>query len=70
MNKKSKVQEFVERWGQTTEEICSNLGYDAESSDDLLMVDYFYDVADNVWLPKVSSLYSKAEQKISDDLRN
>ncbi len=67
---KSQVEKFVEDWGQTQEEICSNLGYDIEESDDLLMIDYFYDVLDNVWLPKISSLYSKKEQKISDQLRN
>jgi hypothetical protein len=67
---KSQVEKFVEDWGQTQEEICSNLGYDIEESDDLLIIDYFYDVLDNVWLPKISSLYSKKEQKISDQLRN
>jgi hypothetical protein len=66
----SEVEKFVKDWGQTTEEICSCLGYDIEDSDDLLMVDYFYDVLDNLWLPKISSLYSKREQKIADDLRN
>ncbi len=67
---KSKVEKFVEDWGQTTEEICSNLGYDTEDSDDLLMIDYFWDALDEVWLPKQSSLYSKQEQKIADNLRN
>ena len=66
---KSKVEKFVEKWGQTTEEICTNLGYDLEDSDDLLMVDYFYDSLSNVWLPKTSSLYTKQEQKIADELR-
>lgn len=41
-----------------------------EDSDDLLMVDYFWDALDEVWLPKHSSLYSKQEQKIADNLRN
>ena len=65
----SKVEQFVKKWGQTTEEICTNLGYDLEDSDDLLMVDYFYDRLSNVWLPKISSLYTKQEQKIADQLR-
>jgi hypothetical protein len=67
---KSKVEKFVEDWGQTTEEICANLGYDVEDSDDLLMVDYFWDALGEVWLPKQSSLFSKQEQKIADNLRN
>lgn len=65
----SKVEQFIEKWGQTTEEICTKLGYDLEGSDDLLMVDYFYDGVSNVWLPKTSSLYTKQEQKIADELR-
>ena len=67
---KSQVEKFIEDWGQTTEEICANLGYDAEDSDDLLMVDYFFDGLSKVWLPKISSLYSKKEQKIADELSN
>jgi hypothetical protein len=66
----SEVEKFIENWGQTTEEICANLGYDLEDSDDLLLVDYFYDVLSNVWLPKQSVLYSKREQKIANDLTN
>jgi hypothetical protein len=65
----SEVEKFIEDWGQTTEEICTNLDYDLEDSDDLLMIDYFYDALSNVWLPKQSSLYSKREQKIADQLR-
>ena len=66
----SKVEKFIAEWGQTTEEICANLGYDLEDSDDLLMVDYFYDNLEEVWLPKTSSLYTKKEQKIADELRS
>ena len=65
----SKVEQFVKKWGQTTEEICTNLGYDLEDSDDLLMEDYFYDDISNVWLPITSSLYTEQEQKIADQLR-
>ena len=66
----NKVEKFIEDWGQTTEEICTNLGYDLEDSDDLLMVDYFYNSSSDVWIPKSSSLYSKAEQDIADKLKN
>ena len=60
----SNVEKFVEKWGQSHEEICTNLGYDLEDSDDLLMVDYFFDALSQVWIPKISSLYTKKEQKI------
>jgi hypothetical protein len=63
------VEKFVEDWGQTHEEICSNLGYDSETSDDLLMEDYFFDDLSQVWIPKISSLYTEEEQKIADELR-
>ena len=66
----SKIEKFVEDWGQTHEEICSNLGYNTETSDDLLMLDYFFDALSEVWIPKISSLYTKEEQKIADELRN
>jgi hypothetical protein len=65
----SNVEKFVEKWGQSHEEICTNLGYDLEDSDDLLMVDYFFDALSQVWIPKISSLYTKEEQKIADELR-
>ena len=64
------VEEFIENWGQTTEEICANLDYDLEDSDDLIMLDYYYDVLADVWYPKKSSLYTKKEQKIADNLNN
>ncbi len=65
---KNEIKEFIENWGQTTEEICANLGYDTEDSDDLLTIDYFYDSLYNVWLPKSNSMYSKDEQEIADKL--
>ena len=66
----TEVERFIADWGQTTEEICTNLGYDLEDSDDLLMIDYFYDSLEEVWLPKISSLYTKKEQKIADELNS
>jgi hypothetical protein len=66
----SEVGKFIEKWGQTTEEICTNLDYDLEDSDDLLMIDYFYDSLSNVWLPKQNSFYNKREQKIANQLRS
>lgn len=66
---KSKVEKFIEDWGQTHEEVCANLGYDENTSDDVIMLDYFWDALSEVWLPISSSLYSKQEQKIANELR-
>jgi hypothetical protein len=66
----SDVEKFIKKWGQTHEEICANLGYDSKTSDDLLVVDYFFDALDEVWIPKTNSLYTKEEQKIANELRN
>lgn len=64
------VEKFIAKWGQSQEEICFCLGYEVNESDDLLMIDYFFDLLDNVWVPKTSSLYSKEEQKIANELRS
>lgn len=63
MNEKN----FLDNWGQSTEEICTNLNYDSETSDDLLIIDYFY--YNDLWIPKLSSLYSNEEQNFADSLR-
>jgi hypothetical protein len=34
------------------------------------MLDYFFDALSEVWIPKISSLYTEEEQKIADELRN
>ena len=64
------MKEFIKNWGQTHEEICSNLGYDEDDSDDLLMVDYFFHEKSQVWFPKCSSLYTPEEQKFANNLQN
>lgn len=64
------INAFIDKWGQTTEEICSNLGYDEETSDDLLMVDYFFHEDSNQWIPISSSLYSEEEEFTATFLKN
>jgi|WetSurSiteA1Bulk_404760.scaffolds.fasta_scaffold283933_2 hypothetical protein len=63
------IEDFKKEWGQTHEEICFNLGYDTEDSDDLLMDDYFFYSYTNQWYPKCSSFYTETEQEIADFLR-
>jgi len=67
---KKEIDKWKEDWGQTHEEICSNLGYDEEDSDDLLMDDYFWDQEDEKWYNKHSSTMTEEEEKIADFLRN
>lgn len=63
------IVDFVDEWGQYTDEVCAELGYDEKDSDDLLMVDYFYDMESKKWIPKCASGYSEREQAIADYLR-
>ena len=63
------VDDFIDEWGQTHDEICANLGYDVDGSDDLLMVDYFWDDHNKRWYPTISSLYTKRDQVIADYMR-
>jgi len=65
-----KIEKWKEDWGQTHEEICSNLGYDEEGSDDLLMDDYFWLQEDEKWYNKHSSTMTDEEEEITDFLRN
>jgi len=62
-------EDFIDEWGQYTDEVCAELGYDEKTSDDLLMVDYFFHAESKKWIPKISSLYSEREQAIADYLK-
>lgn len=61
--------DFIDKWGQYTDEVCAELGYDEEGSDDLLMVDFFYHEESRKWIPKCNSQYTPREQSIADYLR-
>jgi hypothetical protein len=62
------IEKFKEDWGQSDEEIKSELEYDNDS-DDLLNLDYFWDNESKLWFPKTSTLYSETEQKFADKIR-
>lgn len=64
------MENFINEWGQSHEEICANLGYDEETSDDLLVDDYFFHEESQQWFPKHSSMYSAEEQAFADELKN
>jgi len=62
-------EDFIDTWGQYTDEVCAELGYEEDSCDDLLEVDYFYYERSRKWIPKCSSMYSEREQAIADYLK-
>jgi hypothetical protein len=62
-------EDFIDEWGQYTDEVCAELGYDENGSDDLLMVDFFYHEESRKWIPKCNSQYTEREQAIADYLR-
>lgn len=62
-------EDFIDEWGQYTDEVCAELGYDEDTCDDLLEVDFFYHEESRKWIPKNSSMYSERQQAIADYLR-
>ena len=64
------MEEFVNNWGQSHNNISFNLELDPADCDDILMLDYFYNDSYKVWIPKNSSLYSNEERRIVNELRN
>jgi hypothetical protein len=65
------VSQFLDNWGQTHEEICSELGYDEEDSDDLIMGDdYFWYEEKELWCNKDASGFEGKDQMIADYLRH
>lgn len=65
------VSQFLDNWGQTHEEICSELGYDEEDSDDLIMGDdYFWYEEKELWCNKGASGFEGKDQMIADYLRH
>jgi len=62
-------EDFIDEWGQYTDEVCAALGYEEDSCDDLLEVDFFYYERSRKWIPKCSSMYTEREQAIADYLK-
>ena len=62
------VEKFTLEWGQSHRQICDALGYDPETSDDLLVDDYFWMPIEEIWCPKIYTVDEKA-QLVADYLR-
>jgi len=67
--REKEIKKFIKDWGQSHSEITAELGYPEEESDDLLMVDYFWNDETQKWFPKSSSLYTGKEQEIAEIIR-
>jgi hypothetical protein len=66
----NELKKFIDDWGQTHEEICSCLGYDEDSADDLLRDDYFWYEEKQIWCNKDASGFEGKDELISKYLRN
>lgn len=64
------MKNFIKKWGQSHEEICTNLELDPNTSDDILMLDFFFIEKYSVWLPKNNTFYTDKEQTQADKLKN
>ena len=64
------IKAFKKTWGQSHSNACAELGYSKKTSDDLLMLDFFWVDEDRKWYNKESSLFTEREQQIADYLRN
>jgi len=65
------IEDFVNEWGQTDDEICTPLGYEEgdPGSIEMIMGDgYKWFECYQKWFPKSSSMYSEREQQIMDYL--
>lgn len=62
------VESFNLEWGQSHSQICDALGYDPDTSDDLLVDDYFWMPVEEIWCPKTYS--DERTQVIADYLRH
>lgn len=66
----AEIEAFKEHWGQCHNEVCGALELDEEGAEDFLMADYFWIEEDQMWYPKLSSMYEEREQSIADYLRD
>lgn len=65
-----RIAKFKEDWGQTHDEICSNLEYDVNDADDLLKVDFFWNEESKLWLNKNASGFEGDDQMVADYLKH
>jgi hypothetical protein len=62
------MKDFLNEWGQTHKELCINLELDPKTSDDIIMLDFFW--YKNLWIPKENSLYTEKDLKIVEKIKN
>ena len=66
---KKEISLFKSKWGQSHYELCDNIDLPYKTSDDIIMLDYFWLADCKKWFPKNNSFYSDREQEIENYLR-
>jgi hypothetical protein len=64
------IDVFVNEWGQKHNDLCDALGYNKKTSDDIIMLDFFWYSKTKKWIPKNVSLYSEYQQAMADYLKS
>jgi len=64
------IKAFKKQWGQKHGELCAALGLNKKTSDDVIMLDYFWIEEDKKWYNKEASTFTEKEQLIANFLRH
>jgi hypothetical protein len=64
------IKEFKKKWGQSHKDLCEELGYNKKTSDDVIMLDFFWIAEDKKWYNKEASGFTDMEQLIANYLRH
>jgi len=65
------IEDYIDEWGQTHDEICAELGYDDDGADEMILGDgYFWLERFQKWFPDCTSMYGKVDQIIADYLKS
>lgn len=64
------IEDFIDEWGQTHDEICAELGYDDDGANEMIIGDgYIWFERYQKWFPKSTSLYDQNDEKILNYLK-
>ena len=65
------LEDYIDEWGQTHDEICAELGYDDDGADEMILGDgYFWLERYQKWFPDCSSMYDELDQMIVEYLKS
>lgn len=65
------IEDYIDEWGQTHDEICAELGYDDDGADEMILGDgYFWLERFQKWFPDCSSMYDERDDEIVEYLKS